>query len=111
MSRYDVEDQQFVSLSCKITKEVVSLDLTAERRAQMISAGPGEHLSPEEFHSVIEEHSKGNANEANVVLVDVRNIYETEIGRFEGGHVPVLDPMTRKVTLKCNTVQRIHHIL
>jgi predicted sulfurtransferase len=33
-----------------------------------------------------------------VVLIDVRNIYETEIGRFQcPSAVPVLDPKTRKV--------------
>lgn len=68
-------------------------------------AGPGHHLSPQAFHNEIEkyinaERSGVDVEEQPLVLLDVRNIYETEIGRFDisdKGSVPVVDPQTRKV--------------
>lgn len=114
--RYTLADQQFLSLSCKVTKEVVSLDLSDADRALMIAAGPGPHLTPQQFHDVItaaaseedkqeghqqdkkkEEEEEKGGKESNLVLIDVRNIYETEIGRFACPGIPVLDPKTRKV--------------
>lgn len=131
--RYSLEEQRFQSLSCKVTKEVVSLDLPPDLRERMIAAGPGRHLTPQQFHDVIasavaradsdkhrESHHKvddgvmkGEFHEQHqqvqsapegaggkqLVVIDVRNIYETEIGRFQcPASVPVLDPRTRKVT-------------
>jgi len=169
VDRYPLEEQNFSQLSVKVTKEVVSLDLSEEDRQQMIKVGPGEHLSPQEFHSVISsylgdtheqhcgsEHASGDGSRTpgtgddtgigttaipmgeicndtslppqpgpeylkvtpltpttvpaggsgrkDLVLIDVRNVYETEIGRFDcsasngstSRSIPVLDPGTRK---------------
>ena len=76
-------------------------------------AGPGEHLSPRAFHEEIEkecnrlstERAGGGAADSGtgsppLVILDVRNVYETEIGRFDisdRGSVPVIDPKIRKV--------------
>ena len=132
-----MEDQQFLTLSCKLTKEVVSLDLAPDERQRMVAAGPGQHLTPQQFHHVIasaaarkdrrvdmgiidycagdgqEQHKLETEMEAKkkhysckeqeneqgeLVVIDVRNIYETEIGKFEcPANIPVLDPKTRKV--------------
>lgn len=45
----------------------------------------GTHLSPEEWHAMIE-------NDPDVLIVDTRNDYETEIGVFEGA----VDPKIKK---------------
>jgi hypothetical protein len=79
-------------------------------------APTGQHLSPKEFHAVIESYLKEDAGclpvddtdeetkRKELVLIDVRNIYETKIGRFQVTSeskdkevVPVLDPHTRQV--------------
>jgi predicted sulfurtransferase len=109
-----LDDQRFLTLSCKVTKEVVSLDLAPTERELMIAAGPGEHLSPQQFHDTIANAvarkdkaeciddttcGENGPERGELVLIDVRNIYETEIGKFEcPAGIPVLDPKTRKVT-------------
>ena len=68
------------------------------------AAGSGPHLAPEEFHRVIEEAADPALARPGeeVVLVDVRNVYETEIGRFRyqdksGRVIEAINPGTRKV--------------
>jgi predicted sulfurtransferase len=75
-------------------------------------------LSPKEFHAVIESYLREDAasqpaddtdegrTRKELVLIDVRNIYETKIGRFQVTSesedkeiIPVLDPHTRQVLL------------
>ena len=58
----------------------------------------GVHLSPVEFHNILQD-AMTNKNEKDIVLIDVRNIYETRIGSFivPSDHVLKLDPFTRKV--------------
>jgi predicted sulfurtransferase len=91
------EEQCFSELSVKVTKEVVSLDLTAEEEVAVRATPTGVHLSPEAFHAQLQSVQEGT--ESNVVLVDVRNLYETRIGRFDvpESAVDVIDPQTRKV--------------
>jgi predicted sulfurtransferase len=85
--------------------------------------GPGEHLTPQQFHLEIENivsscddndqisdsHiSDGESTTAvtkapEMVLLDVRNFYESAIGRFVApskaeGAIRVIDPQTRQVT-------------
>lgn len=42
------------------------------------------HVPPREFHALLANASASGPNAAPLVLLDVRNIYETRIGRFEG---------------------------
>jgi len=139
--RYSLEDQRFLTLSCKVTKEVVSLDLAPAEREHMIEAGPGHHLSPQQFHDVIataaarkeqqarnkersidpkdsqqdqdqDSQQDSKQERGDVVLIDVRNIYETEIGKFEcPAGIPVLDPKTRKFKEFKNFVDANKHEL
>ena len=87
-----------------MTKEVVSLDLPPVEQDLLIAAGPGEHLTPLRFHDTIAaalEKSSPDDGSSDLVLVDVRNVYETAIGRFEcPAGIPVLDPKTRKVSMQ-----------
>lgn len=91
MDHVDFASQGFDKLSVAVTKEVVSLDITPEEREAVLAAGPGIHLRPEEFHAEIERWVRAGNDSSNntdgsveppLVLLDVRNAYETEIGRF-----------------------------
>lgn len=100
----------------------------------MFLAGAGRHLSPREFHdtlsahcvptrhvSQVDEHdlicsdfrrdknqtaadANNHSKEDNLVLLDVRNHYETKIGRFQlqdsSGMIvkTAIDPTTRQVS-------------
>ncbi len=110
--------QKFTTLSCQVTKEVVSLDLPEEETEVMKATPPGVHLTPVEFHQELDkaltnteatdgtnDTSSGNSSSCNnddrdLVLIDVRNIYETRIGAFEvpSGckRIQKIDPCTRK---------------
>jgi len=55
-SKKDLLSQRFKTLSVKVVKEVVSLDLSEISTMEMIKAGPGEHLSPQEFHRILITH-------------------------------------------------------
>lgn len=59
----------------KIRNEIVSL-----RQDDVHPNGPHNHLSPEDWDKALAEE--------DIVVIDTRNIYETEIGMFEGA----LDP-------------------
>lgn len=65
----------FPKLIVKHRDEIVTLGKTVNMK------DTGKHLSPEEFHQMIQENK-------NVVLVDMRNNYEYEVGRFEGAIQP-----------------------
>lgn len=64
--------------------------------------GAGSYLTPREFHRVIEEALEADKAD-DVVLIDVRNIYETRIGRFDvskesESKLVTIDPETRSVS-------------
>lgn len=99
------EEQYFQTLSVKVTKEVVSLDLTEKEETILKTIPRGEHLSPLEFHAALERYATSSndtiaSNDGiknEVVMLDVRNIYETRIGKFDvNGSIEVIDPLTRK---------------
>lgn len=102
------DKQRFIDLSVKVTKEVVSLDLTPQENDSLLASDPAKHLSPKEFHKLIESFESQNKNKArdqdqgldqgsnDIVFLDVRNFYETRIGRFESDLLPTIDPLTRQ---------------
>ena len=117
LSEKDEMSQKFTSLSCQVTKEVVSLDLSAEETEVMKSTPTGVRLTPLEFHQELEKAISSNSSsisscssssssitsghdDRDVVLIDVRNIYETRIGAFqvppECTKIQKIDPCTRK---------------
>lgn len=66
-----------------------------------VAVGAGAYLTPREFHRVIEEALEADKADS-VVLIDVRNIYETRIGRFDiaeesESKLMTIDPETRSV--------------
>lgn len=68
------EMEPFPDLKISIVKEIVSTG--GQVRVDDIPTGTGKHLSPAEFHSAIVESDKP------VVLIDVRNTFEYDIGHF-----------------------------
>lgn len=72
------ESQPFKRWFVKVRKEIVTLGNTG-----IIPNGKHNHISPEEWERMM--------NEEDVVVIDTRNTYETEIGMFEGA----VDPRIR----------------
>jgi len=94
----DMCDKRFNSVRISVKEEVVALHLDSEARRRMLEVGPGRHLTPEQFHAQLEQPTD------NLVLLDVRNFYETRIGRFEftpaaasaaASAIAAIDPKTR----------------
>ena len=50
----------------------------------------GEDLSPERWAAMLEEHAVGSES-SDAVVLDVRNSYEWDVGRFDGADRPALD--------------------
>ena len=77
--KVDPEDGHvFPKLSVKVREEVVSLDLGAEDFHP--SEVTATHLKPAQWREAMKEDG--------VVILDARNDYEWEIGRFEGAILP-----------------------
>lgn len=69
----------FAKLICKVREEIVALhvdDVNPKRG--------GNHLSPAEWRNVMETNS-------DYVMIDVRNNYESKVGRFKGALTPDLE--------------------
>ena len=94
MSALPSEKQLFSSLSVKLTKEVVSLDLPDEIRHRLSSSESGKYLEPDEFHHFLK--SMDNHAESNIKLIDIRNQYEVRIGKFQGDNFDAINPETRQ---------------
>ena len=83
--------QRFPKLHAFEVVELVHYGL-AGSRAPDLSAYGGTHLEPEEYHVKM--------CESDTVIIDVRNHYEANIGRFDPpvGGATMIDPMMRKST-------------
>jgi len=71
-------DLEFRGLKVWQTKELCALG------AEIDPESPGgRHISPQEFHTIL-ENAKANSTEAsNVILLDARNMFETRVGQFQ----------------------------
>ena len=67
--------EPFPDLKISIVKEIISTNSSVD--VQEIPEMGGTHLSPSEFHQAILEND-------NAILVDVRNMFEYDIGHFIG---------------------------
>jgi len=68
----------FRAFRLRLRKEIVSLG-----RPDLVPQGPSNHLSPKEWHDVL-------SNE-DVVVIDTRNTYETDIGKFKNAIDPRIE--------------------
>ena len=70
----------FYKLSIKIKKEIVAYRIP---NSQFNMNETGKHLNAEEFNTMIDE--------PNTVIIDMRNHYENEVGKFEKAILPDVD--------------------
>lgn len=73
-------EKSFFKLTIKVRPKIVADGLDDE--AYNVT-DVGKHLSPKEFHSFI--------GEKDTIVIDMRNHYESEIGRFENAYCPDAD--------------------
>ena len=76
------EGHVFPKLSVKFRKEIVTLGLPGEEDIDPNTL-TGERLSPKEFLAAMAD--------PDAVLIDGRNLYEAELGRFKGAVCPPID--------------------
>lgn len=74
--------EYFPKLKILIKKEIVRLGIDPE---SIKTLDAGKYLTPEEFHKFIEQKQK---NSKNLVLLDTRNSYESEVGTFKDAIIP-----------------------
>src|SRR5690606_36413759 len=72
----------FPKMVCKPRKEIVTLGLENDVDPVRDTAP---HLSPQEWKSTLE------SGDPKLVLIDVRNRYESEVGKFEGAICPPIE--------------------
>lgn len=73
----ELDDVPFVKLVVKVRDEIVTLKTNETLN---VTEG-GAHLSPEEWKAVLD-------SKEDVILIDVRNDYESQVGHFEGAIRP-----------------------
>lgn len=71
---HEYHEHVFEKLKIKYRKQLVALD------CQVDMSKSGEHVPPEKWSKMLETRNK--------FLIDVRNDYEWEVGRFEGAETP-----------------------
>lgn len=72
----------FPKMVCKPRKEIVTLGLEEDVDPVQNTAP---HLTPEEWKQTLE------SNDPNLVIIDVRNRYESDVGIFEGAICPPIE--------------------
>lgn len=88
--KYAIEDngKSFFKLSVKVRAKLVA-DGLDDHSVDVTNVG--NHLTAEEFHSLVEsgEH----------IVVDMRNHYESEVGRFKGAICPEVDTFREEISV------------
>ena len=81
-------ETKFKALTLKSTQELVAYGLGGER-APLLIQNTAKHVEADEYHAMLARK--------DTVVIDVRNYYETNIGRIEPppGGAEFLDPMMR----------------
>jgi len=78
----------FIKLTIKVKQQIVADGLTPD---DYDISNVGTHLEPEDFHAALEDD--------DVVVVDMRNQYESEIGHFEGAVCPDVDTFKEQLPM------------
>lgn len=88
--KWAVEEKKssFLKLIVRVREKIVADGLNDE---EFDTTNVGTHLSPLEFHHLVED--------PNVVVVDMRNHYESEIGHFKNAILPDVDTFREEVKL------------
>jgi len=88
------EDLSFWKLTIKVRKQIVA-DGLPEDEYDVTQVGT--HLSPEEFHEALDRD--------DVVVVDMRNHYESRVGRFEKAICPDSDTFREELPMVKNLLK------
>ncbi len=72
---HDYSENPFAKLKIKLRRELVALGVN-----EITAADAAQHLSPQDWHTL--------AQQPDVVVMDVRNNYESKIGKFKEAIVP-----------------------
>ena len=72
-------EHAFAKATVKVREQIVALDVPVD-----LEKG-GEHVSPEQWAKMLDE------KDANTLVLDVRNDYESAIGHFSGAYCPKLE--------------------
>jgi UPF0176 protein len=88
--KWALEEQQvsFIKLKVKVRKKIVADGLDEK---VFDTSNVGNHLSPLEFHEL--------SLRDDVIIVDMRNNYESEVGRFENAFCPDADTFREEVEM------------
>lgn len=87
----DNANVSFLKLVIKVRQKIVADGLTDYL---FDTTNVGNHLSPIEFHQLV--------GKDDVIVVDMRNNYETEVGRFMGAYCPNVETFREEVELVAN---------
>jgi UPF0176 protein len=82
------DTMSFIKLTIKIKKQIVADGLTID---DYDITNVGTHLEPEDFHSAMED--------PETIVVDMRNHYESRIGKFEGAITPDVDTFREQLPM------------
>jgi UPF0176 protein len=82
------DDISFWKLKIKVRKQIVADGLS---EGEYDVSQVGTHLSPEEFHNAL--------GQEDVVVVDMRNHYESRVGRFENAICPNSDTFREELPM------------
>jgi len=74
------EGTSFYKLVIKVKKEIVAYGLSDD---QYDMNKIGQYLTPQEFNEAIEEE--------NTIVIDMRNFYESEVGKFKNAEIPLVE--------------------
>ncbi len=86
-------EHPFKKMKIRIKKEIVRFDFDVDLKNR------GDHISPDQF---LELYDKDGNLKENVVLLDTRNDYEFEVGRFRGAthvNLKTFREFTKKIDL------------
>jgi UPF0176 protein len=91
--KYAIEDngKSFYKLTIKVRPKIVADGLDD---GSFDVTNVGKHLSALEFHELVQKE--------NTIVVDMRNHYESEVGRFEGAICPDADTFREEIQLVVN---------
>ena len=95
--KMDVSDEKpFPDMVVKIKSEICSTGQTISK--QLLDQGlGGVHLPPQEFHKVLDEYWGDNPTKKSddLIVIDVRNRVEFQVGRFMSETDQAIDPGTK----------------
>lgn len=86
--------ESFWKLTIKVKQQIVADGLTED---EYDVSNVGTHLNPEAFHEALQQD--------DVVVVDMRNQYESRIGRFEGAICPDADTFREELPMVKNMLK------